>query len=69
MRWVEHAARMGEMKNDEATLQSENVKGRNNLGDLSIHGRVILKWILKKQDMRVSSGFAGLRAGTSCGFL
>jgi hypothetical protein len=30
------------------TFQSENLKGRDNLGELGIDGRIILKCILKK---------------------
>jgi hypothetical protein len=28
-----------------------DLKGRDHLGDLSVDGRIILKWILGKQDM------------------
>jgi hypothetical protein len=27
---------------------SESLKGRDNLGDLSVQGRILLKWILRK---------------------
>jgi hypothetical protein len=33
------------------------------LGDLSVDGRIILKWILKKPGMRVQTGFTWLRLG------
>jgi hypothetical protein len=32
------------------------VNGRNHLGEVGVDGRIILKWILKKQDMRVWTG-------------
>jgi hypothetical protein len=39
---------MGEI-NVHTTLV-ENLKGRDYLGDLGIYGRVMLEWILGKQD-------------------
>jgi hypothetical protein len=33
-------------------IWSGNLKGRDHLGDTGICGRIILKWILKKQNMR-----------------
>jgi hypothetical protein len=33
--------------------QSENLKERDHLEDLSTDGRIILKWILKKQGVRM----------------
>jgi hypothetical protein len=35
----------------------ENLKERDNLGDLAIDGRIIFKWVLEKQNVRVWSGF------------
>jgi hypothetical protein len=35
-------------------LYSEILKGRNHLGDPAIDGTIILKLILKKQDVRVA---------------
>jgi hypothetical protein len=48
---------------------SENVKERDAIEDLHVNGRIILKWILKKQDVKVLTGFIWLRIGTSSGFL
>jgi hypothetical protein len=43
---------------------SGNLMGRDHLGDLSIVGRIILKWILGKQYDDLD-GFIWLRIGTS----
>jgi hypothetical protein len=40
-------------------------KGRYHLGDLRIDGRILLKLIFKKRDVRVWTGFVWLRTGTS----
>jgi hypothetical protein len=37
-------------------FQMENVKGTINLVDPGIHGKVALKWILKKWVVRVRTG-------------
>jgi hypothetical protein len=44
---------------------SECLKGTDDLEDLIIYGRIILKLILKKQGGRMWSGFICLRIGTS----
>jgi hypothetical protein len=33
-------------------IKSENLKGRNHLGDLGIYGKIILKWILEQQGVK-----------------
>jgi hypothetical protein len=43
----------------------ENLKGRNYLEGLGIDGMKILRWILKKQDVKVWTGFIWLRILTS----
>jgi hypothetical protein len=51
------------------TFQLENVKESDCFEDLGIHGRILLKWILKKRGARAWTEFIWLRAGTSSGFL
>ena len=42
-------------------------KGRDHLENLDLDGRLILKWILKKQSGRGCTGFIWLRVGTGRG--
>jgi len=42
-----HVARMGEMRNV-YIIFVQNLNGRNHSEDLSVDGKVILEWILKK---------------------
>jgi hypothetical protein len=36
------------------------------MGDLSTDGRIILKWILQKQDLRMRTGYTGyIQQGTT----
>jgi hypothetical protein len=62
-----HVARMGAMRNSYKFL-SENTNGRGKLGDLGIKGRIILKYILKKQGVKMT-GFMWLRVVSSGGLL
>jgi hypothetical protein len=42
---------------------------RKLLKDIDVDERIILKWILKKQDRVVRTGFCRLKVGTSGGLL
>jgi hypothetical protein len=46
IRWVEHVARMGEMRN--TMFWVEGLKGRDRSEDLGVDEKIILKWILGK---------------------
>jgi hypothetical protein len=45
----------------------QNLNERDNLGDLGIHGRIIVKWVLTKRNTRVWIGFNWIRIGKSGG--
>jgi hypothetical protein len=51
------------------TVLSENLKERVHLGELHVGGLVILKWILRKQDVRLRSELYWLRIETCSGVL
>jgi hypothetical protein len=44
---------------------SGNLKVRNRLEDLGVDRRIMLDWMLGKEDGKVWTGFIWLRAGTS----
>jgi hypothetical protein len=48
---------------------SENQKERDHAEDVAVDGRTILKWIIKKQHVKVWNGFTWLKLGTSGGLL
>jgi hypothetical protein len=47
----------------------ENLKGRDDLEDLGVDGKIILERVLRKQDGRLWTGCTWLRTGTSGGLL
>jgi hypothetical protein len=47
----------------------ENQKERDDLEDLDVGSRIILKWTLERQDGVVWTGLVWLRIGTSGGLL
>ena len=42
--------------------------GKDNLGDVDTDGRVILKWILKKEDVQLWIELIFLKTGPCCDF-
>jgi hypothetical protein len=42
---------------------------RDHLADPGVGGRIILRWIIRKWDMRVWTGLSWLRIGTGGGLL
>jgi hypothetical protein len=43
----------------------ENPKGRSHLGELGVHGSIIIKWMLRTSDVRMCTGSVWLRTESS----
>jgi len=67
MRRAGHVVHMGKMRNvwKMYTPSSEDLKGRDCVGDLVVDGKIILRWMLNS----VMSEFTWLRRGASGGLL
>jgi len=46
-----------------------NLSERDHLGDPSLDGRIIFRWIFRKWDLGVCTGSSWLRIGTGGGYL
>ena len=68
MRWVGHVARAGQKEVHTGFLW-ESLTGRDQLGDSSIDGRIIIKWIFRKWDGRSWTGLIWLRVAAGGGLL
>ena len=68
MRWAGHVARMGEGGGVHKVLVGKP-EGKRHWGDQDVDGRIILKWILRKWEGVVGTGWSWLRIGTGGGRL
>jgi hypothetical protein len=63
MRWAGHVARMGEDRGVHRVLVGKP-EGKRPLGDQDIDGRIILRWIFRRLEGVVGTGWSWLRIGT-----
>ena len=68
MRWAGHVACIGESRGVYRVWWG-NPRERDHLEEPGIGGRVILKWIFRKWDVRAWTGSSWLRMGTGGGHL
>jgi len=68
VRWAGHVAHMGERRGVYRVLVG-NLYERDHLGDPGVDGRIILRWIFRKWDVGVWTGWNWLRIGTVGGQL
>jgi hypothetical protein len=47
IRWIRNVAHIGRNKCIPTTFLSENPKGRDHYGNLSVNGRITLRWIVR----------------------
>jgi hypothetical protein len=67
-RWTGQIARMGEERGVYRVLVGKP-EGKRPLGDPSVDGRIILKWIFRKWDVALWTGSSWLRIATGSGLL
>ena len=68
MRWAGHVSRMEEGRGVRKVLVGKP-DGKSHWGDQEVDGRIILRWILRKWDGVVGTGWSWLRIGTGGGRL
>ena len=68
MRWAGHVARMEEGRGVHKVLVGKS-EGKSHWGDKDVDGRIILRWILRKWEGIVGTGWSWLRIGTGGGRL
>ena len=68
MRWAGHVARMGEDRGVHRVLMGKP-EGKRPLGRPRLDGRIILRWIFRKLEGVVGTGWSWLRIGAGGGHL
>ena len=68
MRWAGLVARMGEDRGVHRVLVGKP-EGKRPLGDQDVDGRIILRWIFRKLEGVMGTGWSWLRIGTGGGHL
>ena len=68
MRWAGNVAHTGERRGV-CKVQVGKLEGKNHLEDPGVDGRIILRWIFRKRDVRTWTGSVWLRIGTGGGHL
>ena len=63
MKWAGHVARMGEGRGVHKVLVGKP-EGKRPLGDQDADGRIVLRWILRKWEGVVGTGWSWLKIGT-----
>ena len=58
MRWAVHIARMGERRGVYTGFWWRNLKEREHLGDPDVDRRIILRWIFRKWEGVVGTGWS-----------
>jgi len=77
MRWAGHVARMGKDRGVQRVLVGRpegkrplgGLRERGHWGDQDVDGRIILRWIFRKLEGVVGTGWSWLRIGTGGGHL
>ena len=69
MRWAGHVARMVERGEGCTGFWWGNLTERDQWGDPDVDGRIILRWIFRKWEGVVGTGWSWLRIGTGGGHL
>jgi hypothetical protein len=64
IRWAGNVARVGEKRGVYRVLVGKP-EGKRPLGEPGLDGRIVLRWICRKWDVRVWTGSSCLRIGTS----